>query len=99
MRQPKSGGGAKCLGDGFWRFSLAFYARPGVAEALIALQDRAGRDVNLVLFALWLGVYRRRRLDAAELAAAATAIAAPNAAAAVPCRRLRRRRNARGRRA
>ena len=25
-----------------WRFSLAFYSRPGVAEALIALQDCAG---------------------------------------------------------
>jgi hypothetical protein len=25
-------------GEAFWRFSLALYARPGVAEALIALQ-------------------------------------------------------------
>ena len=28
--------------EALWRFSLAFYARPGVSEALIALQDRAG---------------------------------------------------------
>ena len=47
--------------EALWRFSLAFYARPGVAEALIALQDRAGLDVNLMLFALWLGVSGRSR--------------------------------------
>ena len=51
-------------GEGFWRFSLAFYARPGVADALIALQDRAESEVNLVLFGLWLGVIRGRRLAA-----------------------------------
>ena len=77
-------------GDAFWRFSLALYARPGVADALIALQDRAGRDVNLILYALWLGV-RGIRLDAAALAAAAAAIAPINTAAVAPLRRLRRR--------
>ncbi|HKS89918.1 MAG TPA: TIGR02444 family protein, partial [Stellaceae bacterium] len=61
-------------GEAFWRFSLALYARPGVAEALIALQDRAGRDVNLMLFALWFGAVRGRRLDAARLAAAAAGL-------------------------
>ena len=39
----------------FWRFSLELYARPGVAAACLTLQDRHGADVNLVLFALWLG--------------------------------------------
>jgi uncharacterized protein (TIGR02444 family) len=38
-----------------WRFSLAFYDRPGIAESLVALQDRDGCDVNVMLFALWLG--------------------------------------------
>jgi uncharacterized protein (TIGR02444 family) len=42
-------------GEAFWRFSLALYARPGVADALIALQDRAGLDVKLILFGAWLG--------------------------------------------
>jgi uncharacterized protein (TIGR02444 family) len=76
-------------GETFWRFSLALYARAGVAAALIALQDRAGRDVNLILYALWLGV-RGVRLDAAALAAAAAAIAPINADAVAPLRRLRR---------
>lgn len=38
----------------FWRFSLQFYRRPGVADACIALQDGSGVDVNLLLFVLWL---------------------------------------------
>ena len=58
MRHP--GAEDAAAGNAFWRFSLAFYARPGVAEALLALQDRAGRDVNLMLYALWLGTYRVR---------------------------------------
>jgi uncharacterized protein (TIGR02444 family) len=56
--------------EAFWRFSLAYYQRPGVADALIALQDRDGFDVNLVLFALWLGVSGRGPLDGDALAAA-----------------------------
>src|SRR5437870_3409733 len=47
-------------GEALWRFSVALYARPGVAAALLALQDRAGHDVNLMLYALWLGTYRLR---------------------------------------
>lgn len=47
----------------FWRFSLVFYARPGVAPACLALQDRHGADVNLLLLALWLGTLGHR-LDA-----------------------------------
>jgi uncharacterized protein (TIGR02444 family) len=57
-------------GEAFWRFSLAFYARPGVAEALLRLQDRCGRDVNLALFALWSGAALSCRLAPADLARA-----------------------------
>jgi uncharacterized protein (TIGR02444 family) len=77
-------------GEAFWRFSLALYARPGVADALIALQDRAARDVNLILFGLWLGASQGRRLAAAELAGAEAAIAPIASAAVAPLRRLRR---------
>ena len=54
-------------GGALWRFSVAFCARPGVSQALIALQDRAGGDVNLMLFALWLGVSGGGRLSNEEL--------------------------------
>jgi uncharacterized protein (TIGR02444 family) len=43
----------------FWRFSLGFYRRPGVADACIALQDGCGVDVNVLLFFLWLATARR----------------------------------------
>ena len=39
----------------FWDFSLVVYPRPGVVEACLALQDRLGLDVNLLLFCCWAG--------------------------------------------
>jgi len=77
--------------EALWRFSLAFYTRPGVSEALIQLQDRAELDVNLMLFALWLGVSGRSRLTREELEIA-DRIARPIRANVVePLRALRRR--------
>jgi uncharacterized protein (TIGR02444 family) len=80
----------RALGEALWRFSLALYTRPGVADALVAIQDRAGRDVNVILYGLWLGVTRDRRLGAADVAAAEAAIAPVHDAAVAPLRRLRR---------
>ena len=88
MRDEQAG--QRASGEALWRFSLALYARPGVADALIALQDRAGRDVNLMLFALWVGATRARRLDPAELAAAEAATGPLNTGVVYPLRRLRR---------
>lgn len=36
-----------------WAFSLLHYAKPGVPTACLALQDRAGLDVNVALACLW----------------------------------------------
>ena len=44
----------------FWDFSLHFYAKPGIPAACLELQDRAGADVNVVLFLLYLASHRRR---------------------------------------
>jgi uncharacterized protein (TIGR02444 family) len=90
MRQRKHGESI-VSGEAFWRFSLAFYARPVVAEALIALQDRAALDVNLMLFALWRGAVYGHRLDAAELRAAEAAITPLRNDVILPLRALRRR--------
>jgi uncharacterized protein (TIGR02444 family) len=38
-----------------WTFAVALYARDGVAEACLALQDGFGMDVSLLLFAAWTG--------------------------------------------
>jgi uncharacterized protein (TIGR02444 family) len=76
--------------DALWRFSTAFYARAGVAEALIKLQDRAGFDVNLMLFAVWSGLSGRNRFTAAELAAADRAAGPIRRELVAPLRALRR---------
>lgn len=83
--------GGRGEGEAFWRFSLAFYARDGVAPALIALQDRDGLDVNVILYALWLGLARGHAMTAADLAAAEAAAAPLRDAVIVELRGLRRR--------
>jgi uncharacterized protein (TIGR02444 family) len=76
--------------EALWRFSLVFYERPGVADALIALQDRSGFDVNLILFAVWLGISGRRLLDGDTLAAAERAAGTLRSEIVEPLRNLRR---------
>lgn len=76
--------------EAFWRFSLALYERPGVADALIALQDRDSCDVNLVLFALWLGISGRGPLGGDTLAAAERVAGTLRSEIVEPLRRLRR---------
>lgn len=76
--------------EALWRFSLALYQLPSVSEALIALQDRDGFDVNLILFALWLGLSGRGRLGSDALAAAERATRAIRDELVEPLRRLRR---------
>ncbi len=41
-------------GNPLWEFSIWVYELPGVQKALLALQDRMGADVNMVLFCVWL---------------------------------------------
>jgi uncharacterized protein (TIGR02444 family) len=77
--------------EALWRFSTVFYDRADVAEALIKLQDRAGFDVNLMLFALWFGLSGRNRFTAAELAAADLAAGPIRRELVEPLRALRRR--------
>jgi uncharacterized protein (TIGR02444 family) len=89
MRQQKHGK-PSVSGEALWRFSLAFYGRPGVAETLIALQDRAGCDVNVILFALWRGLAHEHRLEHAELMAAEATVAPLRRDIIEPLRRMRR---------
>ncbi len=39
----------------FWDFSLAVYAEAGVADECLRLQDKGGINVNLLLFAAYMG--------------------------------------------
>ncbi len=73
----------------FWVYSLRLYKRSGVAPACLVLQDRAGIDVNLLLFCLWTG---RRGLPLKTSAIAAAITVSANWADAVvrPLRAVRR---------
>jgi uncharacterized protein (TIGR02444 family) len=82
--------GHDAAGESFWRFSLMAYSRPGVAEALIRLQDRDGHNVNLILFGLWLAVCEATRLDGSALSRAKKAMARLDRDVVVPLRALRR---------
>jgi len=75
--------------DQFWRFALGFYAEPGVAPACLELQDRHGKDVLIALFACWIGISGRGRLDAAALAAAEAAARPWRSQVVEPLRRTR----------
>ncbi|MEM6912424.1 MAG: TIGR02444 family protein, partial [Pseudomonadota bacterium] len=38
-----------------WDYAVAVYALDGVQQRLLALQDRHGADVNVILWCLWCG--------------------------------------------
>ena len=74
-----------------WRASLELYAREGMSSALIALQDRRGADVNLLLYCCWTAQSGRGRQSASDLRRAEAAIAAWRDEVTLPLRDLRNR--------
>jgi uncharacterized protein (TIGR02444 family) len=52
-----------------WAFALAIYARPGVAEACLTLQNEAGVDVMLLLMTTFAAVKHRTLLTSDEIRA------------------------------
>jgi uncharacterized protein (TIGR02444 family) len=76
--------------DAFWAFSLAFYARPGIAETCLALQARDGLDVNILLLCCWLGWSGQGHLGRDQLLAAEAGVAAWRGAVVERLRTLRR---------
>jgi len=78
-------------GDGsFWAFTLALYGKPGVAPALIGLQDRLGLDVNMLLYCCWAGA-DGRCLSREDLKAVETVAEPWQSEVVRPLRSLRRR--------
>lgn len=45
----------------FWDFSLAIYGQPEVSQTCLRLQDDYGANINMLLFACWLGHSRQGR--------------------------------------
>jgi uncharacterized protein (TIGR02444 family) len=58
----------------FWTFSLAVYASDGVAEECLGLQ-RLGLDVNLLLFAAYMGAVEGVRLAPQDIESANATVA------------------------
>lgn len=73
-----------------WEFSLSLYARTGVAEACLRLQDEQGVNVNLLLWCMWLERCGWE-LDSARLRSAQKLIHAWDEHYVIPLRQLRRR--------
>jgi uncharacterized protein (TIGR02444 family) len=68
-----------------WEWVLEAYARPGVPEACLRLQDAFGQNTNLLLWAVWA-----EAKDPALLARAAEVTRAWEASAVRPLREARR---------
>jgi uncharacterized protein (TIGR02444 family) len=79
--------GRKTRKSDLWTFCLTLYARPGVAPACLALQDRHGADIPLLLAVLWHG---QSGLGPAPLAEWRRLSKAWQRDAVVPLRNLRR---------
>ena len=73
----------------FWKFSIKFYAVPGVAQACIDLQDEAKVDVNILFFLLWSAT-QGRAFKKADVGEVERMIGAWRDMAVVPIRNIRR---------
>ena len=79
------------MADSFWNFSLKTYGTPGVAPALLALQAEHGVDLNLVLYACWLGASGRGEADAPHLSGCLSLTRAWQGETAAALRRIKHR--------
>lgn len=73
-----------------WRFSVSFYRRPGVAEALLELQDDGELDTLIVLVLVYAHAILKRPLSVEDLQAAENLVADWRAATVAPIRHIRR---------
>ncbi len=73
-----------------WVFSLAVYGSDGVADECLDLQERLGLDVNILLFAAFIGSVEGVRLKSQDITAASAAVADWQSETVRPLRGARR---------
>ena len=73
-----------------WDFSISVYGREGVGPACIALQDRRGLDVNMLLWCCWVGAEGGGAIGEAAMGRAVDRVAPWREAVVEPLRRARR---------
>ena len=66
---------AEQLRTPLWNFAVRVYGSDGVQPECLALQERFGADVNLVLFSVYAGAVEKVTLAADDLTAAADIVA------------------------
>ena len=75
----------------FVEFALGVYGADGVSAACLSLQDQCSVDVNLVLFAAYLGARRGRTITTSDVDRAAGRVRRWNREVVAPLRDLRNR--------
>ncbi len=73
-----------------WDFAIKLYNEKHVSDACLALQDRLGIDVNLLLFCNWVAASGREGLSRQEVEEAINASAQWQSNVVLPLRSLRR---------
>lgn len=74
-----------------WRFALAFYGTPGIAQACLALQDEMDLDVIALIAILYAYAVLDRPMDDEEVAGLCASMAGWRKETVLPLRGLRRR--------
>ena len=75
--------------ESLWDFAVRVYARAGVEDACLALQDDWHADVPFVFYVLWAGL-QGRRLSTADIEAGVARVRAWQNRVVGPIRQLRR---------
>ena len=78
------------LRSDLWSFAVSLYAKPGVSDACLFLQDESDVDVPVLLFAAWLG-HHSIPLPADDLERIIGEVEAWHEEVVLPLRRLRKR--------
>ncbi len=73
-----------------WAFALAVYGGDKVADECLALQERLGLDVNILLFAAFIGAVEAGQLESQDITAASAAVADWQSEIVRPLRQVRR---------
>jgi uncharacterized protein (TIGR02444 family) len=78
------------LDGAHWRFALALYGQEGAADACLALQDRLGVDVNILLLAMSAAAERGIAVTSQDLRSMDELVKTWRAETVVPLRAIRR---------
>lgn len=73
-----------------WKFALAVYSQPDVADACLYLQDTHGIDVNVLLVSLYSAVRDNREIGAKEIEILDRSIEEQRENLVLPLRSMRR---------